>query len=127
MAPGPRTVAPMATDIDLDPRSLTDLAMAVETITTPLERLAALRSLKDALTELEHATVEEARTQRRTWNEIATALQISKQGAQQRHSRPRVRAPSDTSEPPKRPRRKEPTGWDVTTPRGRRILSVVKR
>ena len=117
----------MATNVDPNPDSLIDLAMAVENGMTPLDRLVALRALKKALAVAEYAAVEEARAQRLTWGEIAASLEISKQGAQQRYSRPRVPTPG-ALDPAREPARaKKPSGWDITTRGGRLLFSVVKK
>ena len=62
---------------------------ALREIPDPLRRLDAVRRSREALDELEAATVADARAAGVTWIDIGALYGLSKQGAQQRFRRPR--------------------------------------
>ena len=108
---------------------LTKLAAAVDAAPGPLERLAALRDLEDAVAAAETRAVADARARNESWSRVGAALRRSKQATQRKyqHRAPGVGGvePTAVERPVREPRR--PAGWDVQTPRGRTLLRVVKR
>lgn len=94
----------------------------------PLERLAELRELSDAVARAVTKTVATARDGGASWAQIGARLGITRQAAQQRFSprRPGAgtsdRGDSPVHLTPLRPR----GGWSVTTVGGRVLLRVRK-
>jgi len=80
-------------------QELTTLASAVDAASDPLERLRGLRLLTEAATAATITAVGSARAGRCTWEQVGAALNLSKQGAQQRYSR-RL---AQSAEPPQSP------------------------
>ena len=78
---------------------LTVLAAAVDVATGSLERLRALRELAEQVATRRERTVLEARNERLSWQQIGSALGVSKQSVQARH-RPRRIAGGKGSDPP---------------------------
>lgn len=119
----------MSTNNDDGEHVLTSLARAVEAATGPLEQLAAIRALADAVRTVERDVVAAARRQRASWAEVGAALGVTKQAVQRRFTdKP---APVEGEVLPAdgkvvRPHR-EPARWDVTTPGGRTLLRIRQR
>ena len=61
------------------------LERAMEPTTTPLTRLTAIRRLRKDLDALAAEAVDQARHTNHTWTDIAEALEVSRQAAQQRY------------------------------------------
>jgi hypothetical protein len=60
---------------------------SVRSITDPMQRLDAVRQIREALDELEVAAARDARAADATWAEIGSLYGLTKQGAQQRFRR----------------------------------------
>lgn len=115
----------VTTNADVRQQTLTDLAAAVDQADSPLDRLAALRTLRDAVTALEADSVDQARAGNHPWSQVAASLGVSKQAAQRRFT-PKD-DPQTTQEPTERPvRERKPVEWDITTRRGRTLFKVRK-
>lgn len=75
----------MGKDKDKDPRrELADAWADAQQATQPLERIDAVRRVRDAADALEHALVREARAAGVSWSRIGALYGLTKQGAQQR-------------------------------------------
>jgi len=116
----------MTVNLDVRQPTLTDLALAADSATDPLERLDALRALTDAVSDMRKNAVATARGEQASWSVIGACLKISKQAAAKRFGEARTVAPADDTGEGAPPARK-PVRWDVTTPRGRTLLQVVTR
>lgn len=102
--------------------TLTALAELVEAATGPLERLALLRALMDAVDVAARETVAAARDARATWSEVGKSWQVSKQAAAKRFSQPDPDAVPAEPKPLAEPRKL--AGYVVTTPSGRALLRI---
>lgn len=129
---GVRTVSAMTTTMDAagEP-TLTSLAQRVEGTADPLNRLAEIRLLREALAATEADTVRTARESGASWAAIGTGLGVSKQAALKRFGERRHADSADPARTPTearpgavtKPRRSTP-GWEITTPGGRTLLHV---
>jgi len=108
---------------------LTALAAQVDAARGSLDRLAALRALTAAASDVERATVEQARAAGASWGLVGGALGVSKQAAAKRHQpKPEPAEPDATPAVPaeRRTSVKPKAAWTVTLPGGRPVLRLRK-
>ena len=122
----PGILTGVETTPDDDRHHLAPLAAAVDAAPGPLERLAALRDLEDAVAADEAATVAAARARNASWAAVGAGLRRSKQAVARKYGIPVERDQAGLDVEPA-PRERKPASWDVQTPRGRTLLRVVKR
>ena len=97
----------MARVTDRDIKRIADALAALKGVADPLERVDAVRRVREIAERLEHEAVMQARKAGHTWSDIGALIGLTKQGAQQRFRGVTSSAPTaerSTEERSKRPK-----------------------